>query len=1160
MRRGCALPLLVLICLAEASDSGTAACFPVPAGVVGWWPGDGDASDIVSTNDGTLQGGATASVSGVVASAFSFDGTNGYVQIPDSSAFHPTNLTIEAWVRFTSLDSLSVGGSPAGEQYIVFKQNTRNANFEGFDLGKERVGGSDYFSFILSSASGQTVEALSSTAVATGAWYHVAAVRASNFAQLYVNGQLERQTNVSFAQDYGNLPLFFGTTGQGFWDHKFKGWLDEVSLYNRALSSNEIASIYAAGAAGKCSAPYFITQPQSQSAYVASNATLFVASGGTSPLNYQWQFNGTNIASATATNLTLTNLQTTNSGSYTIVITNIVGAVTSQIAVLTVLGPQAPSITNQPGNQSVWVGSDVTFSVVAVGTPPLSYHWQKNNQNLSDGGSISGASSAALIIDNALTNDAGNYRVLVTNALGAATSQVAVLTVVTGMLGADALVLVNSSSAKYPDFQHYLQPYLDNFGIPYTVQDIATDAVGTNVGHYALIIIGHKQLDTNHVFLDSSGQSNLSAAVSNGTGLVNFDGDLSIGATPRYEFVQDIFGFTYGATTTGANASFPPTGAGSQMHYITALHGTNETFSLTNSMSMANLTLPLGTTGIVFSSSHPLVAIKRYGQGRALQWAGYEWMAVSVQGPVNGFDDVVWRGMVWAARKPFVMRGLPNHVTMRVDDVGGPFTWVHSAVDMGFKPFVALFISNVTQAGAADLRGMVTNGNATASLHSFTGGDFVYFDHANKTSWSDTVMSNHYVAANAWYSNHAMPYPKSIIAHWSEIGPNAFPGLKNMGVEFVLIEIVPGQLEYQTPLAPWLVAGPYRLFETPLLGESLYPLFYADFLAIPGHPELDGQFFNSYTEIKNMNPSTADPNSDGDWGPTTDVASSIDHGFRQLKRALDSQVLATVFTHETYISPIPDSTWRSILQGITNKLAPYKPIYVTLDYANQYMRATRTAKMGSCQTDASSGQVSVSLTGKADLPLSLYVYLGNDNSISNVVGTVPAFTNSITVTAATVGLAPVITTQPQSRTNHPDTTAQFTVGASGSGLAYQWLKNASPINQATNTSLTLSAVSTNDDALYSALVSNAYGSSLSSNARLTILPLAIQSISVKTGTAAIVWSSIPGSNYVLQRKDLISDTGWTDLLPGVQAVSNSASATNGVAGFTRRFYRVRLGP
>src|SRR5207237_5672625 len=134
------------------------------------------------------------------------------------------------------------------------------------------------------------------------------------------------------------------------------------------------------------------------------------------------------------------------------------------------------------------------------------------------------------------------------NVAGEATSAVAVLTIAVGVVGADALVLVNSSSANYADFQHFIQPYLDNFGVPYTVQDIATNGVGSNVGHYALIIVGHKQLDTNHVYLDSAGQAALSGAVSNGTGLVNFDGDLAIGATLRYQFVQDIFGFTYGGT------------------------------------------------------------------------------------------------------------------------------------------------------------------------------------------------------------------------------------------------------------------------------------------------------------------------------------------------------------------------------------------------------------------------------------------------------------------------------------------------------------------------------------------------------------------------------------------------------------------------------------
>src|ERR1043165_883876 len=145
---------------------------------------------------------------------------------------------------------------------------------------------------------------------------------------------------------------------------------------------------------------------------------------------------------------------------------------------------------------------------------------------------------------------------------------------------ADALVLVNSASAKYSDFQHWIQPYLDNFGVPYAVQDLSTNASTANLTNYAVIIIGHKQLDTNHTYLDTNSQAAISYAVSNGIGLVNFDNDLSVGAVPRYQFVQDIFGFNYGNAVPGANVVFPPTEPSSQLHYITALHQANENISL----------------------------------------------------------------------------------------------------------------------------------------------------------------------------------------------------------------------------------------------------------------------------------------------------------------------------------------------------------------------------------------------------------------------------------------------------------------------------------------------------------------------------------------------------------------------------------------------------
>ena len=125
--------------LGPGVDLFAASCSPPASGIVGWWPAEGNANDLIGTNNGTLLGGATANASGMVGTAFSFDGTNSYVQFADSSVFHPSNLTVEAWIRFSSLDSAGSGGSPAGEQYIIFKQNSVNGNFEGFDVGKERA-------------------------------------------------------------------------------------------------------------------------------------------------------------------------------------------------------------------------------------------------------------------------------------------------------------------------------------------------------------------------------------------------------------------------------------------------------------------------------------------------------------------------------------------------------------------------------------------------------------------------------------------------------------------------------------------------------------------------------------------------------------------------------------------------------------------------------------------------------------------------------------------------------------------------------------------------------------------------------------------------------------------------------------------------------------
>jgi hypothetical protein len=177
-----------------------------------------------------------------------------------------------------------------------------------------------------------------------------------------------------------------------------------------------------------------ITQPVGGFIRIAgSNVSFSVTAAGSAPLNYQWRLNGMNLANnarvsgVNGTNLAITALVTTDSGSYDVVVTNSFSSATSQVATLTVLLP--PGISVQPHDTAVIVGSNATLSVTATGSAPLNYAWWKDGALLSNGGRISGATTNNLTIAATTTNDAGGYSVVLTNAVGSITSSVATLSV-----------------------------------------------------------------------------------------------------------------------------------------------------------------------------------------------------------------------------------------------------------------------------------------------------------------------------------------------------------------------------------------------------------------------------------------------------------------------------------------------------------------------------------------------------------------------------------------------------------------------------------------------------------------------------------------------------------------------------------------------------------
>jgi formylglycine-generating enzyme required for sulfatase activity len=168
-------------------------------------------------------------------------------------------------------------------------------------------------------------------------------------------------------------------------------------------------------------APSISTHPASQTVSVNSSVTFAVVAAGNPAPTYQWKIGGANIDGAIAASYTISNVQTADAGSYTVVVTNSVDHVTSSAAVLTV--NYGPSITIQPVSQTVNVGSPVTFTVVATGNPAPTYQWKKG------GATIDGAIATSYTISNVQIADAGSYAVVVSNSVDNVTSSAAVLTV-----------------------------------------------------------------------------------------------------------------------------------------------------------------------------------------------------------------------------------------------------------------------------------------------------------------------------------------------------------------------------------------------------------------------------------------------------------------------------------------------------------------------------------------------------------------------------------------------------------------------------------------------------------------------------------------------------------------------------------------------------------
>jgi Concanavalin A-like lectin/glucanases superfamily/Bacterial Ig domain/Immunoglobulin domain len=348
-------------------------CITLTNGMVSWWQAETNFVDGWDSNNGSLLADTIINPTKSVGFAFgkvgmAFNIINNGILVSDNPSLRFTNsMTIEGWINPSNFV-----GSSLRTIFSKFDTPTGLSTNSSYYFGV----GNSLLVFKVSSTNHTVTTLTSTTPLMVGQWAHVAATYDGSRLRLYLNGGVVAETNYSAGIFPGTADIGIGAfpLQQTDWFFPLYGLLDEITVYNRALTEQDVLGIYNADLTGKClSPPIIAVQPQSLAVPLNEDAIFSPKVLGSKPLRYQWRFNGANLTGAVGSRLALERVQSNLIGNYSVVVTNALGRATSSPASLTILLPLT-CISAPTGMVAWWpanaFGNDVIGTNNATFAPP----------------------------------------------------------------------------------------------------------------------------------------------------------------------------------------------------------------------------------------------------------------------------------------------------------------------------------------------------------------------------------------------------------------------------------------------------------------------------------------------------------------------------------------------------------------------------------------------------------------------------------------------------------------------------------------------------------------------------------------------------------------------------------------------------------------------
>jgi len=391
----------------------------------------------VATNSGSLGVAVNGTYNGAAAPGgeaprspdfFGFESDNTALQLDGSSAFvstvsgllndHPV-FTISGWIRRAAdqLDRTGIWGQNDLVEFGYINNNTLEVwTDNGLDLDNS---------------------------FANSQWSYLALVSdgSPGTMKMYTNGYLAGSRSHTLPDTNS---FAFNIGGGGIFDvagNFFNGQIDEVAIFDKALTDEQIAHHYYSGVHV---APVIVSEPPlSTNIFEGATLQLIMVARGSPTLSYQWTKFFTPIDGQTNATLIVSNASVNDSDSYILIVTNEFGTATSDTIEVTVSATQVPTITQEPASITRYAGIPVTLAVAATGASQFKYQWQRG---LAD---VPGATNALLVFTNLQPANAGDYRAIVSDSVGSATSMVATVTVLVPAPGSYVESIVSLGPLAY---------------------------------------------------------------------------------------------------------------------------------------------------------------------------------------------------------------------------------------------------------------------------------------------------------------------------------------------------------------------------------------------------------------------------------------------------------------------------------------------------------------------------------------------------------------------------------------------------------------------------------------------------------------------------------------------------------------------------------------